>query len=245
MNQPNKTYHDKRTVAVITARSGSKGIPRKNIKELLGKPLIWYTIEAAKNSQYLTRCLVSTDSEEIAAVAKDCGGDVPFLRPSELAHDSAPTIPVIQHALGWLEKNERKPYDYVMILQPTSPCRQAVDIDACIEKIVNTKADSVMSLVELSDFSLKKLKKISYDIILPLVEDEGRTSAARDKLEKVYKRNCAIYLTRVSCLIAGDLFGSVSRPYIMPVERSVDINTPADFAIAQYWLEKLRSYENS
>lgn len=232
-------YRNKKVLGIITARGGSKGIPRKNIALLGGKPLIVYTIEAAKKSNYLTRCIVSTDDEEIADISKKSGADVPFLRPSEFAEDTSSSIDVVRHAVGWLEKNQKEWYDYVMILQPTSPLRQALDIDACISKIVETGADSVMSMMELTDFSLKKLKKIKGDLILPLEENarEGEASSRRDELEKVFKRNCAVYLTKTDVILGGDLFGKTSRSYVMPRERSVDINTLSDFKLAEFLLK--------
>ena len=231
-------YKEKTILGVITARGGSKGIPRKNIKELGRKPLIAYTIEAASKSEYLTRTVVSTEDDEIAAVAKDLGADVPFMRPKELAQDNATSISVLQHALKWLKENKNLDFDYVMILQPTSPLRNSEDIDECIKKIVDTDADSVMSMMKLSDMSLPKLKKIENDQILPLIEDEGKISASRNAGEPVYKRNTAIYLTRTDLIEKNDLFGEISRPYLMPQERSIDINEPIDFEIAEFFLGK-------
>ncbi len=221
---------------MIVARGGSKGIPRKNIKDLCGKPLIAYTIEAAQKSKYLTRTIVSTNDEEIATVARACGADVPFLRPEELAQDKSTAISAIQHALEWIKENAGEEYDAVMILQPTSPLRTAEDIDASIEKFVDTNADSVMSMMELIDFSLKKLKKIENDVIVPALEEEGKISAFRDADTKIYKRNAAIYLTKLEYILQNDLFGKVSRPYVMPAERSVDINQPLDFILAEMLL---------
>jgi len=234
-----KMYQGKTTLGVITARGGSKGIPRKNIKPLCGRPLIAYTIDAAKQSQYLTRCIVSTDDGEIARVAKAHGAEVPFLRPVKLAYDSSKSIEVVQHALRWLKDKKGSRFHYVMILQPTSPLRTTEDIDTCIQKIVDVDADSVMSMVELTDFSPKKLKKIESDLIMPLLEEESKASAPRDRSAKIYKRNCAIYLTKVDYIMNGDLFGKVSRPYLMPPERSVDINTLIDFELAEFFIQKL------
>ncbi len=231
-------YNGKKILGVITARGGSKGIPKKNIKELGGKPLISWTIAAAQQSQYLTDFLVSTDDSEIAQVCVDAGALVPFMRPEELSTDAAKSIPVIQHAIQF-QKDLGKDYDYVMILQPTSPFRTAADIDACIEKIVTTGADSVMSMVKLVDFSIAKLKRIDGDDrILPLHEHEGTESKSRHDMEGIYKRNCAIYLTRVACIMNNDLFGADSRAYVMPDNRSVDINVPFDFVVAQALLVK-------
>lgn len=231
-------YKDKKILAVITARGGSKGIPRKNIKDLCGKPLIAYTIKAAKASKYLTRCIVSTDDKEIADISRKFDADVPFIRPEEFAQDESTSMEVVRHALSWLSENKDEYYDYLMILQPTSPLRTAEDIDACIEKIVDTNADSVMSMMELVDFSLKKLKVIEDDEIKPLVEEEAGQSSRRQDLSKIYKRNCAIYLTKTELIMKGDLFGKISRPYIMSEERSVDINKPIDFELAEFWIKK-------
>ena len=233
-------YKDKKILGVITARGGSKGIPRKNIKELVGKPLIVYTIEATRGSKYLTRCLVSTDDKEIADVSRKHGAGVPFMRPAELAQDSSTSMEVVQHVIKKLKDDFGEEYDYVMILQPTSPLRTSKDIDESIKLAIDTNADSVMSMKELDDFSPKKVKKIEEGIALPYFEDEGATSSRRQDLVKMYKRNCAIYLTKTESIKNGDLFGRVSRAYIMPEERSVDINKPTDFEMAEFWIRKFR-----
>lgn len=225
-----------RVLGLITARGGSKGIPGKNIKPLAGKPLIAWTIEAARASKHLTRIIVSTDSEEIAAVSRAAGADVPFLRPAALAQDESTSIDVVRHAIETLRAADEE-YDYVMILQPTSPLRTAEDIDGAIKKMLETRADSVMGMVRLSDFSRKKLKTIIDDRIQSLLADEGKTPTHRDD-EAVYKRNAAIYLTKTYLLLAGDLFGAVSRPYVMPRERSVDVNEPTDLALAEFFLTR-------
>lgn len=237
-------YKNKKILGVITARGASKSIPQKNIRPLADKPLIAHTIAAALGSRYLTRAIVSTEDEEIARIAREHGAEVPFVRPKELAQDDTPHIPVVQHALGWLEENEDEQYDYVMILQPTSPLRAPEDIDACIVKIIETGADSVMSKVELLDFNIRKLKRIEDDVIFPLVEEEGPASSRRQDAPKVYKRNCAIYLTRTALVKQGDLFGTMSRPYIMPPERSIDINEPFDFELAEFLLQRRQKQQD-
>lgn len=227
-------YKDKKILAVITARGGSKGIPKKNIKMLGGKPLIVWTIEAAKNAKYLTDFILSTDDAEIAEVARGFGCPIPFVRPEELASDSAKSIPVVQHALTWMKENQNKEYDYLMILQPTSPFRTSDDIDQAIQKIVDTNSDSVMGMVKLVDFSIPKLKRLEdSDVIKPWLEEEGKESKSRHELADVYKRNCAIYLTRTDLIMAGDLFGTISRAFVMPPERSIDTNTSFDFIVAE------------
>ena len=231
-------YKDVRVLGVIPARGGSKGIPGKNIKKLAGKPLIAYTIEAAQKSKYLTRCIVSTDDNQIAEIAKQYNADVPFMRPSELATDTTTSIAVMQHALTWLKEEVGETYDYVMILQPTSPLRTDGDIDTCIQKAVDANADSVMSMVELDDFSIKKLKKIENDRIVPLAEEEGRQSSRRQDMSAVYKRNCAVYLTKTSLMEQGDLFGVSCLAHVMPFDRSVDINQPVDFDLAEFFITR-------
>lgn len=230
-------YEGKRILGIITARGGSKGVTKKNIADLAGKPLIGYTIDAAKGSELLTRCVVSTEDEEISEVAKSLGADVPFMRPQELAEDSSTSIEVVQHAVHTL-KEAGEEYDYVMILQPTSPLRTAEDIDESIKKIVDTDADSVMGMVEIQDFSVPKLKFIQNDEIKPIFEDEGKQSAQRDESQNAFKRNTAIYLTKTELLMNGDLFGQVSRPWVMPMERSLDVNDPIDLEIAAFWLHR-------
>ncbi len=233
-------YNNKKILGLITARGGSKSIPKKNIKEILGKPLIAYTIEQALKSKYLTKTIVSTDDDEIIKVAREYKADAPFVRPKEFAQDNSPHIDVVLHALDWLRKNQGEEYDYLMILQPTSPLRSSEDIDNAIKKAVDMDADSVMSMVELIDFDLKKLKVVeeSTGLISPCVSEEGKTSAFRQKAPKIYKRNCAIYLTKTEILRKGDLFGEKSFAYIMPPERSLDINEPFDFELAEIFISK-------
>lgn len=224
-------------LGIITARGGSKGIPRKNIRFMCEEPLISYTIRAAKKSTLLSRCIVSTEDDEIAAIARQYGADVPFMRPIELAQDKSSSIDVVNHAISALER-VGEAYEYVMILQPTSPLRTGKDIDNCIRKAYETGADSIMSLVEISDFALGKLKRLEDDKILPLLKDEGGQSSRRQDTPAVYKRNGAIFLTKTALLKKGDLFGEDSRAYIMPPERSVDINEPFDFDVASCLLAK-------
>jgi CMP-N,N'-diacetyllegionaminic acid synthase len=235
-------YKGKKTLGIITARGGSKGIPRKNIKELAGKPLISYTIEAAKQSNHLTRCVLSTEDEKIAAVARAEGCDVPFMRPRDFAVDTATSMSVVQHALDWLKERDGEEYDYIMILQPTSPLRSAEDIDACIEKMIETDADSVMSVMELHNFGPRKIHKIKDGTITHYFEgyEIGRESERHQDLEPAFKRNGAVFLTKAELIRQGDFFGKASQPYVMPHERSVDIDFPIDFELAEFWLHRSR-----
>src|SRR3989344_1664495 len=170
-----------KVLGIITARGGSKGIPGKNIKPLLGKPLIAYTIESAKTSGVFDRLILSTDDAEITRVAKEYGCDVPFMRPTELAEDKSAHLPVMQHAVRWLKENENYSPDYVMILQPTSPLRQPFHIQEAVDLILRTKADSVLSVAEVPEiFSPQKAMIIQPDGSLRLVSgDPVRKRAVR------------------------------------------------------------------
>jgi CMP-N-acetylneuraminic acid synthetase len=223
-----------RVLGVITARGGSKGIPQKNIALLAGKPLLTYTIAAAAASQLLTRCLVSTDDPAIAQVATAAGADVPFLRPADLASDTSRSLDVVHHALHTVEQANDQPYDAVLILQPTSPLRSAADIDAAIELLQqNPTADSVVSLIPLVGLSVYKLKLLRNVLVLPAYTTEVEGIPRQDN-NTLYQRDGAVYLTRRATLLAGSLYGAKILGYVMPAERSVDINTPIDLAFAEF-----------
>jgi CMP-N-acetylneuraminic acid synthetase len=225
-----------KVLGIITARGGSKGIKRKNIVSLAGKPLIYYTIQAAKKSKLLTNFIVSTEDKKIAAIAKKYGASVPFLRPKKLAKDDTKSIDVIKNIIKKLEKNNEF-YDAVIILQPTSPLRTGIDIDNAINKMIKTDADSIISLVNITGFALDRIKKIKNDIIYSFYKDE-KEGIPRQKLDTLYKRNGAIYLTKTSVLKKGSIFGKSSRPYIMPAEKSVDINEEFDLLLTKFLMEK-------
>ena len=156
-------------LGVITARGGSKGVPRKNIKDLGGKPLIAYTIEVAKKSELITHLITSTDDQKIAEIAKKYGCNVPFLRPKELARDNTPTLPVLQHATEFMEKKLGIKFDYLVLLQPTSPFRIAEDIDKTIQLLIDTpEADSSVSICEVEkNQHPMKAKRLKGNRVLP------------------------------------------------------------------------------
>jgi CMP-N-acetylneuraminic acid synthetase len=155
-------FGKKRILAVIPARGGSKGLPRKNILPICGKPLISWTIERANSSKYLDRVIVSTDCKEIAKVALEAGGEVPFIRPTDLSTDYSPTIDVIQHAVSQIKAEQKGVYDYVFLLEPTSPLRESDDIDNMIEIIIKKRScfDSIVSIGEVDEHP-SIIKKIS------------------------------------------------------------------------------------
>ena len=221
----------------MTARGGSKGIPRKNIAPLLGKPLLAYTAEAALTAKRVTRVVLSTDDEEIARVGREYGLDVPFLRPVQLARDETPTIPVLQDVVRKLETAGER-YDVILTLQPTTPLRRAEDIDGAIELLERTGADSVISFVDVGEKHPARMKFIAADgrvIDPPFVEQyEGQR---RQELPKLYLREGSIYLTRRAVLMEqNSLKGGDCRAWLIPQERTCNIDTPFDLFLAEQLL---------
>lgn len=219
-------------LAVIPARGGSKGVPRKNIKELAGKPLIAWTIEAAKKSKYITRTILSSEDEQIIETAKKYGCDVPFIRPIELAQDNTPGIYPILHAI------EQCPgYEYVVLLQPTSPLRTVEDIDGCIEYALQHQANFCVSITEpeKSPYWMYTLKNES---LKPLIEQKQLTTKRQD-LPSVYALNGAVYvaetrsLQKTKSFITDETIG-----YVMERNRSSDIDTEEDFSFCEWKLRE-------
>lgn len=226
-----------RILGVIPARGGSKGVPDKNIKTLAGKPLIAHTILAA-NKSALDRVIVSSDNEKIAEVAKQYEVDVPFIRPAELGTDKAKAIPVIQHALQFLEKKDEE-YDAVMMLQPTTPFRRTEDINEAIGILTGTGADSVISVVNVEGHHPSRMKYLGVDgrlIDPPFCE--AYENQPRQELEPMYLRNGAIYLTRKEILLQNSFKGNDCRAQVMAQEYSVNIDTEFDFAYATWIYEQ-------
>ena len=227
-----------RVLGVIPARGGSKSVPGKNIRLLGDKPLIAYTIHEALKSRLLTRVIVSTDNEEIAGISEDYGLKVPFMRPSELATDKANALPVIQHALLEMEKVSES-FDAVMMLQPTTPFRQVDDIDRAIDLLNNTiDADSVVSVVDVGSYQPARMKYLENGILIDPPFCEAYENQPRQELKPMYIRNGAIYLTRRETLLKGSFKGSKCMAWIMDDDRSVNIDTAADFDYAEYTLMK-------
>lgn len=216
-----------RILAIIPARGGSKGVPRKNIRDLAGKPLIAWTIDEAKKSKYIDRLILSSEDDEIIDVAKQYGCEVPFKRPLELAQDDTPGIAPVLHAI------EQCPgYDYVVLLQPTSPLRTVEDIDGCIEKLLNSDADFCVSVTE-PDHSPYWMYTVENDKMKPLLPQED-IIARRQDLPKVYALNGAVYAGIISALCnSRNFLTEETIHYLMSEDKSVDIDTERDFFIVQ------------
>ncbi len=225
-----------RILGVTLARGGSKGVPNKNITPINGLPLIVYTIQEALMSD-LSRYIVSTDSPEIRKIAQRAYAEVPFLRPASLATDEASSVDALRHAVAFCESEEGEEYDYVVELMCPNPFKKRGDIDACIEKLIKTGADSVIGVVKVGDGHPARMKKIVDDRLLDFSVPE--TSSRRQDLQPdAYLRNGSIYAMRRDILMDKRLrYGSKdSRPYIMPEEKSVNIDTPLDLIIAEVLL---------
>ena len=228
-----------KVLGVIPARGGSKGVPKKNIKDLKGKPLIAYTIDAGNAAVRMTDCIVSTDSEEIAEVSRNCGAEVPFIRPGDLATDAATAIPVIQHALHEMEKLRGYQYDAVMMLQPTTPFRTSADIDASIALLESSGSDSVISVVDVEGHHPARMKFMEGDRLVDPPYCEAYENQPRQELQPMYLRNGMIYLTRREVLLNNSFKGNDCRALVVETNRSVNIDTPLDFAMAEFLYDHL------
>lgn len=234
-------YKNFKILALIPARGGSKGIPKKNIKEFSGKPLIVWSIEVAKQSQYIDRVIVSTDSQEIADVAQNAGAEVPFLRPAEIAQDLTPDTPVFEHALTWLKKHDNFIPEFIVHLRPTGPLRTAEEIDEAIEMLANDPdADSVRSVEEPPKPPFKMWQTVG-SYIKPFAEFHGMKdfhTMPRQLLPKVYQTTADIGIMRRRTVTEKkSVIGDRVIPYFLK-RPTIDIDHPIDFEIAELLLPK-------
>ena len=223
-----------RTLGVIPARGGSKGVPRKNIRPICGKPLLQYTAEAALAARSLSRVILSTEDEEIAEVGQNCGLEVPFLRPVELALDETPTLPVIQHALRWVESRGES-FDAVCLLQPTNPLRRPEDIDGCIELLETTDADAVVTVLPVPpEYNPHWVYLHGKDGLLRLSTGESSPIARRQDLPSAFHREGSVYVTRRQVVVdQNSLYGKRLVGYLLDPNRCVNIDGPEDLERAE------------
>lgn len=221
----------KKVLALIPARGGSKGVPHKNIRLLAGKPLIAWTIEAAQRSLLLDRVILSSEDKEIVRISQECGCDVPFIRPASLATDEATTIETAYHALESLPER----YDYLILLQPTSPFRHTEDIDNCIRLCHSHDANSCASVCEPSKSPYWMFTLDQEGFLVSLFPSARAGNNRRQQLPKTYLPNGAVYVAKTDWLKKNATFIThETLAYIMPQERSLDIDTELDFGIAEY-----------
>jgi CMP-N,N'-diacetyllegionaminic acid synthase len=228
------SHLDLRVLGLVPARGGSKGVPRKNIKLLNGKPLLAYTAEAALAAKRLTRVILSTDDPEIADVGLSCCLDVPFMRPTELAQDNTPTLPVVQHAVRWLEEHGEQ-YDAVCLLQPTSPLRSAKDIDACVELLAERQADAVVTMLPVPlEYNPHWVYFQDSTGALQLSTGESTPIPRRQDLPSAYHREGSIYVTRRAVIMEQNSFyGRHLLGYLVDPQHCVNIDDAKDWARAE------------
>jgi CMP-N-acetylneuraminic acid synthetase len=227
----------KKILGVIPARGGSKGIPGKNLYEISGKPLIQYTIEACKKSKLLTEFIISTDSEEIASFCQSIGCNSPFVRPANLSTDKALSLPVMLHALDFMERSIEDKYDIVVMLQPTTPLRSHKDIDNAIRILFDERADSVISVTEVGGHHPLRMKRIVNGRLINYIDQGVEDMRPRQELPPVYIRNGAIYAANRDVLVENNSFsGNNCHAYNMPPERSINIDTFDDLTLAKEYI---------
>lgn len=224
---------------LITARGGSKRLPQKNILNLAGKPLIAWTIQAALKARQIQEVIVSTDSEKIASISKKFKAKVPFIRPAELSSDKATSYDVVKHALDFYKKNFKKEFEFLLLLQPTSPLRTTADIEKAIRLLKTKNADAVVSVCE-TDHSPQNCNVLPPDNSLKnFLKKEMKSSRSQD-LPKFYRINGAIYLCRVEKFLFEKTFFLSKNifAFIMEKENSIDIDTRLDFDLAETILNR-------
>jgi CMP-N,N'-diacetyllegionaminic acid synthase len=222
-------------LGVIPARGGSKGVPGKNLREVAGKPLIAYTIDAARASRRLNRLVLSTDDAAIADAGRTLGVEVPFMRPAELASDDAPMLVVLQHAMNEMAARGCAA-DTVVLLQPTSPLRLSSHIDTAVDLLASTGADSVVSVVSVPhQFSPASLMRLDGGRLRPL--SDGPLVLQRQRTQPVYARNGpAVLAVRAEVLARGALYGDDTRALVMAPEESLDVDEPWDLELLEFVL---------
>lgn len=229
-----------KVLGIIPARGGSKGVPRKNIKILCGKPLLAYTVESALAATRLSRVVLSTEDEEIAELGRDLGVEVPFMRPAELAEDITPTMPVVLHAVKTLERFGES-FDAVCLLQPTNPLRRSADIDACIELLEDSGADSVVSVLPVPEpYNPMWVYWKAKDGTLSLSSGEREPIVRRQELPRAFYRDGSVYVTRHAVLMEqGNLYGRSIQSYEMDTRYAVNIDTSNDWEKAEHMIREL------
>ena len=222
-------YNDEKIIAIIPARGGSKGIKDKNIYPLKGRPLISYTIDAARYSNYIDYVMVSTDSDGIADVSRNCGAEVPFMRPADLASDTAKTIDAIVSAISMLRENGHT-YDTLVLLQPTSPLRTADDIDRAIELFYSEGKKSLLSVSEVKENPVL-IRRLQGNQAVPILNVSS--TVRRQDFEKFYRVNGAIYINAIPEINKSTSFNDNELGYVMEPAHSVDIDTLEDIEEAE------------
>ena len=235
----------RKVLGIIPARGGSKSVPRKNIKLIAGKPLIAWTIEAAKKSEFIDRVVVSTDDQETADVAKQYGAEVPFLRPADISHDLSTDVEFLTHALDFLKEHEGYEPDIVLRLPPTSPLRTAAHIDEGIRVLLeDPDTDAVRPITEVAKHPYKYWKIAEGNVLEPFLSKEVTgfdepQNLPRQLFPKVYMHTGAMDVMRHRTIRElRSTSGKILKYFFMPQEAAINIDTPLDFEIAEMLLKK-------
>jgi N-acylneuraminate cytidylyltransferase/CMP-N,N'-diacetyllegionaminic acid synthase len=229
--------NNKSILGIIPARSGSKRVKDKNIKELNSKPLIYYSISTSLLSKYIDRLIVSTDSIEIANVAKDFGADVPFIRPRQLALDTSPSSEIVIHTINWLRENECMKYDMLCLLQPTSPFRKSVHIDAAIEKLISSKDCHALVSIRKCNENPHWMFTIKNNRIISLEQFKNKYYRKQD-IPNFYFLNGAIYIADCDFFMEQKTFiSTLTTYYEMNMLCSIDIDDEIDFLYAEFIMQ--------
>jgi len=225
-------------VALITARGGSKRVPGKNVRDLAGRPLIAWTVAAALGAKMIRRTIVSTDSDEIATAAREAGAEVPFLRPPALSGDLSPHYDVVAHALDWIERDEGALPNFLCLLQPTSPLRTSADIDGTIGQMIATDADCAIAVSPARSHPAHLYRLAGNGLAEPYLPPAEGYQRSQD-LEQLYQVNGAVYVLRPETFRQRDgVLSEHPALYIMPSERSIDIDEEWEFAIAEALMKR-------
>jgi len=232
----------KKVLGLVPARGGSKGIPRKNVRLLRGKPLLEYTAQVARESARLARTVLSTDDEEIAELGRKIGLEVPFLRPAELAQDGTPMVDVILHALAWVE-GRGEPYDAVCLLQPTSPLRSAATIDRCIALLWERAVDTVISVRPVpAEYNPHWVYFESSDGLLRGSLGQGDAVPSRQQLPRALHRDGSVFLARTKIVTERhSLYGDLVLGYESPAEEACDLDTEEQWEALERRMDSMRA----
>jgi len=226
-------YKEKKILALILARGGSKGLPKKNIKMLLDKPLIAWSIDEGKKSKYIDKVVVSTDDKEIADVAKKYDADVPFYRPVELASDTASSMDAIFHAISWFE-NAGEKFDILVLLEPTSPLRESSDLDSAIEMLLsNNNAQSIVGVSKVESMHPVFLSKIENNLLCPYINEKFQAKRRQD-IDELYFFEGSLYISYIDALKEKKgFYHDKTMGYIVPKWKSFEIDDITDFIIIE------------
>ena len=234
LSQPQLQAIGKMTLGVVLARGGSKGVPGKNIADLCGKPVLEYTLDAANNSKYLNDIVVSSDDQRTLQIARK-NGTIPLWRPTALAQDETPTLPALQHAVLTLEGLLGVQFDYIVELRATSPLKTTKDIDNVIELLVNSDAEAVIGVTQVQEYHPSRIKFLHNGYIRDFMDEPGN-GRRQDLKPEAYVRNGSIYAFRRETILGDNpkVFGhDKALGYIMPRERSINIEEPLDLKICE------------